>query len=370
MHICITRSEKFAYSETFIRDQITWLSKHSEVYPIHSSRFPEREENGTLLSPKPFWVLHKIVKGIVGRNNFFSNYGVSRFLKKNRIDVVLANYGMSAAHMVPVCKETNVPLLVIFHGHDATNKKTLKKYRTKYLSLFDYASAIIVVSKEMKKGIIKAGADPSKIHVIPCGVNVEKFSLESRDKQNKNFLAVGRFAQKKGPLLTIEAFSKVLKEFPDAKLTMVGKKDGLYAECVSLVEQLGITAQVEFTGVLDQNAISGRMKNALAFVQHSVTAPNGDMEGTPVSIMEASSSGLPIISTLHGGIKDAVIHNKTGFLVEENNVNGMAEYMLQLCREPNQAKLMGLNARKHIEVNYNQSIQLRKIYDLLKKTVQ
>ena len=92
MRICITRSEKYAYSETFIRDQITEFSKLAKVYTIHSGRYPEKSEDGTLLSPKFFWLIHKVIKTFTGRNNFFSNYGIKKFLKENKIDVVIANY--------------------------------------------------------------------------------------------------------------------------------------------------------------------------------------------------------------------------------------------------------------------------------------
>jgi hypothetical protein len=52
MKICITRSTKYSYSETFIRDQIAGFAKVSDVYPIHSGRYPERKEDGSLLGPK------------------------------------------------------------------------------------------------------------------------------------------------------------------------------------------------------------------------------------------------------------------------------------------------------------------------------
>jgi colanic acid/amylovoran biosynthesis glycosyltransferase len=369
MRICITRSEKHAYSETFIRDQISEFSKLADVFTIHSGRYPERQEDGKLLSPKLFWVLHKILKTFIGRNNFFSNYGIKKFLSTNQIDMVLSNYGISASHMMPVCKALNIPLIVIFHGHDATNKKTLVKYRKKYLQLFDYASYIIVVSEEMKKGLISNGAKSEKIRVIPCGVDTSKFNLKSYGNNEKNFLAVGRFTSKKGPLFTIRAFHEVLKKFPDKTLTMVGKKNGLYEKCKELINELGIEKSVIFTGILEQKTIADLMQNSLAFVQHSITAPNGDMEGTPVSIMEASSTGLPIISTFHGGIKDAVLNNKSGFLVDEANYKDMANYMIKLCENPEIAKELGVNGRKQIEENYNQKKQIIKLYNLVKEAV-
>jgi glycosyltransferase involved in cell wall biosynthesis len=372
MRICITRSEHHSYSETFIRDQIAGFSKIQgvEVFTVHSGRLPEREEDGTLLSPFGFWVLHKIVKGITGqRNNYFGNYGLKKFFRENKIDVVLANYGLAAAHLVPICKDVNIPLLAIFHGHDATDKKLLKEYVPKYRKLFAVAASVIVVSQEMRARIIQMGAPQEKISVVPCGVDPSKFKPGEAAKE-KLFLAVGRFVAKKGPLLTIQAFHEVWKKHADATLVMVGGSKGLYAKCVELVNSLGMEKAVLFPGVLSQDQIRAYMARAMAFVQHSVTAPNGDMEGTPVSILEASASGLPVVSTLHGGIKDAILHGKTGFLVEEGDVQGMANYMIQVLENPERSAAMGKEGRLHIEENYSQEKQIDKLHALASRALR
>lgn len=369
MKICITRTKKSSYSETFIKDQIALFSDFSEVYPVHTGRFPERCENNALLSPYLFWLLHKTFKIIVGRNNSFSNYGMKKYLKENKIDVVLCNYGTTGSHMVPICKALNIPLLVIFHGHDATENKIINQYRTKYQKLFAYASYLIAVSEEIKVKLISYGAPADKIVVIPCGVDIAKFRPNETSKKENQFLAVGRFAVKKGPLHTIKAFYQVVRKYPEAKLIMAGSKGGLYSECEALVKELNLTESVSFTGILSPKEIALLMQTSIAFVQHSITAPNGDMEGTPVSIMEASASQLPVISTEHGGIKDAVVHNKTGFLVAEEDVDGMASYMLRLYENREEAKTMGIAARQHIEHFYLQSKQIEKIKVLAESTL-
>ena len=364
MRICITRSSRNAYSETFIRDQIAVFSNWAEVYTIHSGRLPEKKEDGTLINSKLFWSLHKALKVVLGRNNFFGNYGVKKYLKDNKIDVVLANYGMPGAHMTPVCKALNIPLLVIFHGHDATDKKLLQEYRNKYKEMFAYATYTIAVSEEMKKRLITAGAIPEKIKLIPYGVDIDKFKPSGNNTNKNTFLAVGRFTEKKGPLFTIRAFYKALQKFPEAKLVMVGGKNGMYEECDKLVQELGIANAIDFTGIKSSEEIANLMANSLAFVQHSITALNGDMEGTPLGILEASASALPVVSTLHGGIKEAVIHGKTGFLVEEKDENAMADFMIQLLENPEKAKEMGMNGRNHIVENHYQEKQIKKIYEL------
>ena len=366
MRICIARSQKNAYSETFIRDQIKGLAERADVIAIHSGRLPERDEEGRLLTPFLFWVLHKVVKTITGkRNNFFIHYGLKRLLIKNKVDVVLANYGLTGAHFVPVCSSLKIPLVVIFHGFDATKKQLLKKYKRPYQKMFSYAAAIIAVSNEMKNKLIEAGAPEEKITVIPYGINLAMFHPSSEKSSTPLFMAVGRFIAKKSPLTTIRAFHSVWRKHPGAKLVMIGGKNELYHSCMQLTHKLNLDNAVTFTGVLSPAAIAEWLRKAHVFLQHSVTAANGDMEGTPVGILEACASGLPVVSTLHGGIKDAVIHGKTGFLVPEHDEEGMARFMEYLIDNPSVAREMGNSAREHIEHNYDRNVQIAKLYELL-----
>ena len=67
---------------------------------------------------------------------------------------------------------------------------------------------------------------------------------------------------------------------------------------------------------------------AKCFVQHSIETTYGDREGIPVAIIEACSSRLPVISTKHTGIREVINHGENRFLVDENDIESMAEYMI------------------------------------------
>ena len=369
MNICITRSRKDPYSETFIRNQIKGLSNRANIFSIHTGRLPERNEEDQLLSPLLFWYLHKALKLFIGRNNYFSNYGIKKFLHQHHIDIVLSNYGLSASHMLPICRSLNIPLVAHFHGHDASRYKILKRYAAQYSKLFNYASAIICVSLEMKKRLVALGATEEKIYNIPYGVDLKKFQPATSKSSTPLFLSVGRFTQKKAPQLTLLAFEKVWKKRPISRLIMIGSGNKLFDECKDLVVQLNMNEAVKFTGALPPNEVISYMQQAHIFLQHSLTPSSGDMEGTPNSILEASACGLAVVSTLHGGIKEAVIHNETGFLVEENDVNGMSQYMLELFDHPELITKIGKAGRKHIEANYDLDKQTEKLFGVLQSVV-
>jgi glycosyltransferase involved in cell wall biosynthesis len=370
MKICIARTEKGRYSETFIQNQIDQLAQLAEVYPVHGGRLPQRLEDDSLLAPHFFWMLHQVVKTISGkRNNYFGNYGLKKFLRENEIDVVLANYGIAGVHILPVCKSLQIPIVVHFHGYDATQQKLLNQYALPYKILFRDAAAIIAVSGDMKNKLISLGAPEEKIYLIPYGIDLKKFKPNYIKNNRADFLSVGRLIEKKSPQSTIRAFAGVKENEQEARLIMIGQKSGLYEECKKLVEELQLGNAVDFTGVQSSDAIAQHMQDANVFVQHSVTALNGDMEGTPNTVLEASASGLPVVSTKHGGIKEAVIHGTSGFLVDEHDIEGMKQYMLQLVQQPELATQMGTAGRRHMEEHYDLERQARKLMDVLYNVV-
>ena len=107
------------------------------------------------------------------------------------------------------------------------------------------------------------------------------------------------------------------------------------------------------------------MMSASIFVQHSVTAPNGDKEGLPVAILEAMSSGLPVVSTRHSGIPEAVEHGVTGFLVGEGDVNAMTEALITLYRNPDLRQTMGTAGRDRAVALFSRDTSLARLRNVI-----
>jgi glycosyltransferase involved in cell wall biosynthesis len=194
------------------------------------------------------------------------------------------------------------------------------------------------------------GADPAKIVYNPYGPRDCFF--ENQPDYRSTFLAVGRFTDIKAPYATLLAFKQVLDKCPQTKLIMVGAGDLLEC-CKGLAKIWGIESNITFTGAMRHEELLSLFATACCLVQHSVTPSYGDAEGTPVAILEAGAAGLPVVSTRHAGIADAVIHGQTGFLVAEGDVAGMAEHMCTLLENKALCRKLGENARAHIRANYN-----------------
>jgi len=277
---------------------------------------------------------------------------------------VLAEYGPIGADVVDACRQAGIPLIVHFHGFDASQRKILEAEKHRYPILFRDAAAIVAVSRSMQRTLIRLGAPAGKVHWNPCGIDCSAFEGAKPVEAPPIFLAVGRFCEKKAPAITLRAFAEVLKEFPSARLRMIGFGP-LMDSSVQLARDLGIADAVTIMGPCPPRVIQEEMRQARCFVQHSVVAPDGDSEGTPVSILEAGASGLPVVSTRHAGIPDVVLDGETGFLVEEQDFSGMAERMLRFAVDPALAGKMGEAARRWIESEFSMAKRVGNLWRII-----
>jgi len=219
----------------------------------------------------------------------------------------------------------------------------------------------------MMERLSEMGAPSSKLIYAVYGPS-EKFFQINPDYKNGFFLSVGRFVEKKAPFLTLMAFRQLQDKQANARLVMVG--DGpLLPACKILADSLGLN-NIEFKGALGHEEVIKLFSQASCFLQHSLTAFDGDGEGTPVAVLEAGAAGLPVVATFHEGISDVVVNGKTGFLVEEGDINMMTKYMEGLLTNESLRIEMGMNARKHIAANFTLQQHIAIIDDLIEKSIR
>jgi len=221
----------------------------------------------------------------------------------------------------------------------------------------------------MLRKLIALGALPEKIHYNPYGVDCQKFGGADPASASPTFIAIGRFTEKKAPQLTLAAFAQVHRIFRDARLRMIGEGP-LMEECRKLSEQLGISGALTFLGGQSPGIVQRELRLSRCFVQHSVESSTGDSEGTPVSILEAGATGLPVVSTRHAGIPDVVIEGETGFLVDERDVDAMARHMMRIVAEPGLARELGLAARRRIQQHFAKEQQLGSLWRIIESCIQ
>jgi colanic acid/amylovoran biosynthesis glycosyltransferase len=145
---------------------------------------------------------------------------------------------------------------------------------------------------------------------------------------------------------------------------MIGDGE-LLESCMALSRELCLEEKIDFCGIQKQEIIAQQFQRSLVYVQHSMITPDGDSEGTPLSILEAGACGLPVISTHHGGITDVIIDGETGFLVNEGDIKGMAEKMILLANNPAQAHTMGRYASEVIREKHDINDSIKMLWDII-----
>jgi colanic acid/amylovoran biosynthesis glycosyltransferase len=347
--VCVVSPNEKAYSETFILAHIEQLPARVEV--LHGGYFPNSKADGKPLLPVLLDVAVKVMSLFPRVSGSLpikvANFGLKRFLLKHQVDVVLAEYGPTGAAVMDACLQAGVPLLVHFHGFDLYHRATLEQYGSHYKRMFSAAKALITVSHEMKQRLHDLGAPIDKVFYNSYGVDTSLFFGADPAHAGPVCVAVGRFVDKKAPYLTVLAFKQVVSKCPDARLIMIG--DGpLWQSCKQLAQALGLEGAIELLGQRPHAEIATIMRSARMFVQHSVLAADGDSEGTPVAVLEAGASGLPVVATRHAGIRDVVVEGQTGLLVDEGDVEGMAAGIIQLVQDPVFAARIGTAGRERI----------------------
>lgn len=350
MKVALLTPLAFDKAETFIKNHISNLP--FEIVVLYGGKLPHKQV--TELHGKWQKVKYNVIKTYKTflrlKVPSFAEYMLTNALKREKVDVVFAEYLHVGAEVTELCEKLNIPLVAIGLGYEISTHHMLETYHDKYKKMFQYAKAIFVVSEHMKHNIFKIGCNPKKVIYTPAGPAKEFFELTPNFKSNQ-LVSVGRFVDKKAPHLTILAFQQVLKIIPNAILVMAG--DGpLWSACKDLVKALGIQQNVKFVGRISTKEHQQLLEESIAFVQHSKVAESGDSEGTPVAILEASAAGLPIVSTLHAGIPNVVQQNITGFLVQENDVSEMAKSMIWILQNKSEAKSMGAFGKSFVAENF------------------
>lgn len=239
---------------------------------------------------------------------------LEEFLTEHKVQAILCEFGSQGPPMVPIGNAMGIPVFCYFRGKDATEALRRPRRVSAYRKMFSGLSGVFAVSPFLLANLAKIGLRHPRSFVVPSGVNLETF--QPRPKQSKLIVAVGRFVEKKAPHVTVKAFLSVCDQHPDARLEMIGQGP-LLATCKRMVAKAGKRDRVVFHGQRSHQFLSQRMGMAEIFVQHSVTARNGEAEGLPSSIQEAMACGAAILSTKHAGIPDVVQEGVTGLLANE-----------------------------------------------------
>jgi glycosyltransferase involved in cell wall biosynthesis len=234
--------------------------------------------------------------------------------------------------------------------------------RAAYRKMMPRLTGVFSVSQFLLDNLARHGISHPDSTVIPSGVDIRRFAPQA--KVPLSFLAVGRFVEKKAPMTTLRAFAEATANQPDARLDFIG--DGPLLEPTrALAEELGVTAKLRFHGAQPHNTVRDRLMSTQFFLQHSITARDGNTEGLPTAIQEAMACGCITVSTRHAGIPEAIDEGETGFLVDEHDEVGFAKAIAAAINVPDHSA-MSARARQVAEQRFDNHVLLK----LLERHIQ
>ncbi len=265
---------------------------------------------------------------------------VRQFLQKHQVRVVLGEYLDWSLRWLRIAQQLGIRFFGHAHGYDASMMLRESRWKAEYLRL-NGADGVITMSRASWGRLVQLGLEPAKVNVVPYGVDVPADPLTKVEQETIRCLAVGRMVAKKAPILTLDAFRRGAEVCPKLRLDYVGAGELLPA-AQQFIRAFDLHDRVTLHGGQPSEVVHELMRRADIFLQHSVTdSETGDEEGLPVGILEAMANSLPVVSTRHAGIPEAVLEGDTGYLVDEGDSIGMAEPLVKLARDPDLRHRMG-----------------------------
>jgi colanic acid/amylovoran biosynthesis glycosyltransferase len=356
--VVIWRSALLAGSETFVRNHGDHLTRwHPAYLGATRTESPLARETDVIAYPWNTDRLAFLRLRLTGESP-----RLRRLLALARPRLVHAHFGGDGWLISDAARSLGVPLIVTTHGHDVTRQpdsggvKGLR-YRRNLRSVFDRSALIIAVSEVIRERAIARGAEPSRVRVHYTGVPVPPSLPAVEPAWDVTF--IGRFVDKKGADDLVAALGVLRPARPRA--LFIG--DGPLRPAVEAqARALGLDAT--FTGSLPPGEVTARLAASRMLAAPSRTAADGDTEGLPTTVLEAGAYGIPVVSTVHSGIPEAVLDGTTGLLGAERDVAALSRNILRLLSDDQLRTRMGRAAQAHIAANFNLALQSRRLEDL------
>ncbi|MBI2485389.1 MAG: glycosyltransferase family 4 protein [Deltaproteobacteria bacterium] len=247
--------------------------------------------------------------------------------------------------------------------------------------LYANSTKIIAVSHSTRELLERIGIPRDKITVIYSGVESYMVYQKPNDKnlerlrnklgigeRDKILLTVARVLPRKGQDMVIRALPKVIAKYPHLKYLVVG--EGRYKAIFrKLAEEEKVGDNVIFTGGVPHEKTIDFYDLCDVFIMPN-RPWNNKVEGLPNAFLEASARGKPAIAGDHGGSKEAIQHGLTGYLVNPESIDEIADAILVLLSDEEKARNMGENAKLMVEKSFTEEKMIKNYLKVIKSLTE
>jgi glycosyltransferase involved in cell wall biosynthesis len=242
--------------------------------------------------------------------------------------------------------------------HESVDRIELKR------KLDDCAAAITVSDFNLCELRAEFGSSAENLRRIYNGLDLRQFDFHLPQRESREILAVGRLVEKKGFGDLISACDLLRYQGVDFHCSIVGTGE-LEQELRAQIAERLLGKYVEMVGALPQQKVKCLLRSAAVFAAPCVVGQDGNKDGLPTVLLEAMAMGTPCVSTSVTGIPEALVHNRTGLLLEPGNVKGLADSIKRLLDDNELRETMATNARRNIEARFDierNTIEMRGVF--------
>ena len=237
-------------------------------------------------------------------------------------------------------KHLNKPIILTLHGGGLPEFGL--RYPKRIQRVLKAGKVVVTPSPFLQEALSQYRAD---IRLIPNPIDLSASIYRHREQAEAKLIWVRSFHEIYNPSLAVRVIKKLVEEFPDIQLVMVGpdKGDGSLEHTLSLVEELGVKERIEIIGSIPHTLVPEWLDKGDIFINTT------NYDNTPSSLMEAMANGLCLVSTNVGGILWLVEDGKDALLVPPDDANAMAEAVRRVLTEPGLAGKLSEAGRRRAE---------------------
>ncbi|WP_299591425.1 glycosyltransferase family 4 protein [uncultured Microbulbifer sp.] len=282
---------------------------------------------------------------------------LNRILSESPKDtVVFCHYLTTAVYLWKELKKFNKKIIIHCHGHDVTWDRRIEGLPFFRAHGFFYVArakkligkvTLIANSTCTKKKLIDIGFPEADIIVNHLSVNTDELKPTRKPESDKvNILYLGRLTDFKGPIETIKAFEIARSKGLKGDLHLVGGGT-LKKACAKLVAKSTFKESIHLYGSVERDRAMEFFGSADIFTAHNKKSEKTKQEEAfGVSIIEAMSFGIPVVTGRSAGVTETIVDKKTGFLIPTGDIEAHANALLRLWSDPKLRIKMGAKGRK------------------------